>query len=402
MRLIASQTTMGSAFALFLAAALNAVPAPETRGVWIVRTALTSPQSIDAVVDRAHEAGLNSLFVQVRGRGDAFYASQLVSRSDLLAAQPASFDPLARAIARADRYGMKVHAWVNVLLAGSFGRAVGTEHIVSQHPEWLMVPRSVARQAMDGPPSAIPALVRRAGRGRGDVEGYFLSPSAPGVAAHLEAVVRELMRTYPVDGVHFDFIRYPNADFDYSRVALEGFTRQRQGSRELLAIAGGAPVEWAEYRRAVLTNLTIRLSEAAREERPGIVVSAAVVPDPGVATVEKFQAWPAWIQDGILDALCPMIYTESPSLYRHQAEVARSIVPSARALWAGIGSWRISPQETVDRVWDARAAGASGIIVFSHVALLNPGAVPRLRDGAFASGALDPRSGSVATGGRER
>ncbi len=104
MPLIASQTTMSSALALFLAAALGAAPAPETRGVWIVRTALTSPESVDAIVDRAHEAGLNSLFVQVRGRGDAFYTSRLVSRSDLLAAQPATFDPLARAIARADRY----------------------------------------------------------------------------------------------------------------------------------------------------------------------------------------------------------------------------------------------------------------------------------------------------------
>ena len=80
---------------LALASSLQAEP-PEMRGVWVVRTALATPESADAVVDDAARAGLNALFVQVRGRGDALYRSAIAPRSEVLRAQPPDFDPLAR------------------------------------------------------------------------------------------------------------------------------------------------------------------------------------------------------------------------------------------------------------------------------------------------------------------
>src|SRR5512139_1523977 len=84
------------------AVAASAVPPTgELRGLWVVRTALVSPQAVDQAVDDAAEAGFNALFVQVRGRGDAFYRSSLVPRSTLLERQPRHFDPLARLLARA-------------------------------------------------------------------------------------------------------------------------------------------------------------------------------------------------------------------------------------------------------------------------------------------------------------
>ena len=128
---------------LALASTLQADP-PEMRGVWVVRTALASPESADAVVDDAARAGLNALFVQVRGRGDALYRSAIVPRSEVLRGQPADFDPLARILARARARGLQVHAWINVLLAGGFGVPLPAGHVAAVHPEWLMVPRSAA------------------------------------------------------------------------------------------------------------------------------------------------------------------------------------------------------------------------------------------------------------------
>src|SRR5512144_741243 len=89
---------------------------PELRGLWVVRTALVSPEAVDRVVDDAAEAGFNALFVQVRGRGDAFYESAIVPRSVLLEHQPRAFDPFARLLERARQRQLQVHAWVNVLL----------------------------------------------------------------------------------------------------------------------------------------------------------------------------------------------------------------------------------------------------------------------------------------------
>ena len=65
----------------------------EMRGLWVVRTGLTSPESVDRAVDDAARAGFNALFVQVRGRGDAFYSSRLVPRSDLLRGRPPTSIP---------------------------------------------------------------------------------------------------------------------------------------------------------------------------------------------------------------------------------------------------------------------------------------------------------------------
>lgn len=66
----------------------NMQPLNEVRGLWVVRTSITSPEKIANVVDTARRYGFNALFVQVRGRGDAYYQSTLEPRSDELAKEP--------------------------------------------------------------------------------------------------------------------------------------------------------------------------------------------------------------------------------------------------------------------------------------------------------------------------
>ena len=356
------------------------------RGLWVVRTALVSPEAVDTVVDQAKSAGFNALFVQVRGRGDAFYRSRLVPRSLLLEKQPASFDPLDRLLGRARSRGLQVHAWVNVLLVAGFVGPLPPGHVATLHPEWLMVPREAASAVLTAPRGAWRDLIRD---NAGDIEGYFLSPSAPGVPAHLEQVVRELLRAYPVDGLHLDFIRYPGLDQDYSLAALEGFrTPSSKGGvfriAELLAAPANHAEEWGEYLRHSLTELTDRLGRAARVERRGIVVSAAVVPDEAQAVYERYQDWPAWMAGGLLDAVCPMAYTPDPTLFRQQIGQARARLGAGKTVWAGVGAYRLPPAAMVDRILAAREAGAAGVVLFSHESL-DLEALARLRTDAFVS-----------------
>ena len=278
---------------LALASTVQADPG-EMRGVWVVRTALASPESVDAVVDDAARAGLNALFVQVRGRGDALYRSAIVPRSEVLQAQPADFDPLARVLSRARARGLQVHAWINVLLAGGFAVPLPAGHVAALHPEWLMVPRSAAARALEARPAELLALIEA--RRDPDAEGLYLSPSVPEAAAHLEAVVRELVGAYAVDGLHLDFIRYPARDYDYSRAALTAF-RARRGRGWLLDAPEADPAGWAAHRGAALEALVGRLARTARAARPSIVISAAVVPE-AAAMRDKGQAWPGWVRKG--------------------------------------------------------------------------------------------------------
>ena len=67
----------------------------DVRGLWVLRTSLTSAKSITAMVSAAKAGGFNTLLVQVRGRGEAFYTSAVEPPASELDAQPASFDPLA-------------------------------------------------------------------------------------------------------------------------------------------------------------------------------------------------------------------------------------------------------------------------------------------------------------------
>jgi uncharacterized lipoprotein YddW (UPF0748 family) len=367
---------------LFAGAAFPAQrPLRELRGLWVVRTALVSPAEVDRVVDEATEAGFNALFVQVRGRGDAFYESRLVSRSLLLAQQPASFDPFARLLDRARTRGLEVHAWVNVLLTAHFGQPLPEGHVLRQHPDWVMVPRASAAAAINAPPASLARLANQA-RGDADVEGQYLSPSAPGVPEHLEAVVREVVRSYPVDGLHLDFIRYPNPDYDYSPSALEAFRRLR-GEGDLLGGPARSPSAWDDYRRSTVTVLASRLSGAARSERPGLVVSAAVAPDEAQAVSQRFQAWPRWLAEGLLDAVIPMAYTPDSRIFTAQVQQARAFVADGQRLWAGIGAYRLDLPGIVEKIQLAREAGATGVVLFSHESLASTD-LRRLREAAFA------------------
>jgi uncharacterized lipoprotein YddW (UPF0748 family) len=370
--------------------------AAEMRGLWVVRTALTSPASVDRVVDEAQRAGFNALFVQVRGRGDAFYRSALVPRSDLLAGQPPAFDPLARLIERARARGLQVHAWMNMLLCAGFGRILSGHHAAALHPEWIMVPRAAAAAALAAEGESLLRLVARASSP--DAEGLYLSPSVPEVGEHLEAVVREVLKGYAVDGLHLDFIRYPGPEYDYSRAALDGFAARMGRGLDRLDAPEWAPSEWADYRRDVLTALVDRLSRAARAERPGLVVSAAVAADEVQAAAMKYQSWPEWMSRGSLDAVCPMAYTADSRIFQGQIRDARERVGS-RSLWAGVGAYRLDVDGVIEKVRLARAAGAAGVLIFSHESL-RPADLDRLRQGAFPlAPAAGRRETQATTGG---
>lgn len=408
-RIFASIRQMGSAAArrlallVLVAAVVPAVDgaAEELRGLWVVRTALVSPESVDRVVDDAVAGGVNALFVQVRGRGDAFYASRIVPRSVLLERQPTSFDPLARLMVRARARGLQVHAWVNVLLVAHFGQVRPAGHILDRHPNWIMVPKSQARATFDASPRQRLRMVESAARREGDVEGYYLSPSVPGVVDHLEAVVRELVASYKVDGLHFDFVRYPGPTFDHSRAALVDF-RRVHGTEALLAGPARNAAAWDSYRRRAVTALASRLADAARVERPGIVLSAAVAADEVQAVHQKYQNWPAWLQSGILSAVCPMAYTRDNGVFSNQVETALAHAGD-RAVWAGIGAYRLNLAGIVEKVRLARRAGAGGVVLFSHESLSRAD-WPRLRlqafPGAVKAAAFPSGSGASAGGSR--
>jgi uncharacterized lipoprotein YddW (UPF0748 family) len=403
---------LGAALALsllaparFLASTEPTVPG-QTRALWVTRNTLTSPAAIAQMVGEAGRAGFNTLLVQVRGRGDAYYTSTLEPRAAELLSQP-GFDPLATTLELAHAGGLKVHAWVSVnLVASARGLPNSREHVVYRAPDWLMVPRELAAEmrALDPrSPSYIGRLARWTRAHSETVEGLYTSPIHPGAAAHATAVIDELVRGYAVDGVHLDYARYPDETFDYSAPAVAAFKAEirpaltpaelrEADARETidpLAYPDLFPDRWTSFRRSRLTTLVMRIRSAVRAVRPDAIVSAAVVPDFQQAFASRLQDWRMWMDEGLLDVLCPMAYTTEPALFARQVSAAVDLA-AGRAVWAGIGAYRLSPADTLERITAARRLGVAGVILFSYDALVTPpntsGTLTELGRAAFGAG----------------
>jgi uncharacterized lipoprotein YddW (UPF0748 family) len=360
----------------------------EVRALWVQRGTLASAASIIAAVDAARDAGFNTLIVQVRGRGDAYYDSRHEPRPALLAKQPAAFDPLEVMVSRAHRAGLKVHAWVNVNLVSDAALPAARSHIVFVHPEWLMVPRPLAEDLARMNPRDPQYLHRLSeyARARSDrVEGIFLSPIHKGAADHVIAIVDDIASRYDVDGIHLDYIRFPNDEFDYSAKALDEFraeiTSRISGAerREYASRARGRPLfytemfpqGWQEFRRSRLTALLTNIRSVVKARRPRAMLTAAVFPDAHDAANRRFQNWAGWLETGLLDAICPMAYTTDPAIFRTQiANVEQLAGP--HPVWAGIGAYQLSPSATVENIRAARQLGAEGIVLFSYDNLDTP------------------------------
>jgi uncharacterized lipoprotein YddW (UPF0748 family) len=98
------------------------------------------------------------------------------------------------------------------------------------------------------------------------------------------------------------------------------------------------------------------------------MVTAAVFPDPQEAFDQRLQDWRAWLGAHLVDAVAPMAYTQEPSIFAEQIAAARDVA-GGRAIWAGIGAYRLTPQQTIENIQTARRLGAAGVVLFSYDSL---------------------------------
>jgi uncharacterized lipoprotein YddW (UPF0748 family) len=302
---------------------------------------------------------------------------------------------------------MAVHAWVNThLVWGPTELPESAQHLVNANPDWLAVPRALGRELAGVDPTDpeyVDALVRYARERPGTVEGVFSSPSHPAVKDRVHAVWVDIAERYDVDGIHFDYIRFPSADFDYSIGALERFrvwVLPRLGEElfqrldaasasNIYAFVDALPERWADFRREQITDLVGRIYRDVKALRPRLLVSAAVVADAEVAYASRFQDWRGWLRDGILDIAVPMAYTPDSARFEALIRTAREAAGDRQRVWAGIGAYLNTAEGTVDLIDVARVEDAGGVILFSY-------------DWAVGEGRGDPSNPFLQRVGRAR
>ncbi len=357
------ETTQRSTMTSPLSGTAN-VTRGEIRAMWVVRDSMTSPQKIRNTVALAKKHRFNTLFVQVRGRGDAFYDSRFEPRSEELAGQPLDFDPLATVVTEGHKAGLEVHAWMNTFLVWHKARLpYSSQHVVNQHRDWLVQDRS-------GNASLTP---------KPDCEGAFLDPALPSVREFTKNVFLDVATRYDVDGIHFDYVRLPSERFSFSRASLLAFRAwmipqisqndidfadsKARGNR--LAWFYLYPKQWKTWRQSVVTETIKEIAQAAHQAKPQIIVSAAVFPNYDVATIDKGQAWRDWLQQGIIDAACPMSYNRSSELVGRQIRDAVAF-SGGRPIIGGVGAWQMPAASAIAKGKLYRSLGAGGINFFSY------------------------------------
>lgn len=337
------------------------------RGVWVVRESMTSPAEIDAALEFAQESGFNHVFLQVRGRGDAYYQSLLVHKSDRIRTR--NFDPLAYAIERGHALGLNIHAWVTTYLLWSARRPPDTPtHIYNLHPEWLDV--NAAGMAHRDINLAAPR--------DGKFEGIYLSPTHPEVNNYLQAVFTELILNYNIDGLHLDYSRYFDFNYGFNEEGLSVFMRRydfdpRDLSKQATGMLKSANWErqkstWDQYRRDKITELVKSLHAIITLSGKEVILTAAVKPEINRAENIYFQDWVAWLEEGIIDYVLPMNYSPQTERYTERAAKIAEILPDhlLDRVIMGVAAYNQTAQAVAEKVIMARRYGYTSFCIFSY------------------------------------
>ena len=185
--------------------------------------------------------------------------------------------------------------------------------------------------------------------------------------------------------MHLDYLRFPSEAFDYGPAALEQFKLEIQSTvsapersaavtrerLDALAYPNLFPNRWEAFGRSRLTSLLMRIRSAVKAARPGIVVSAAVVPDAQQAFDQRLQDWRTWLDESLIDVVCPMAYTSDAAVFQQQVAAAKAYTGD-RPVWAGIGAYRLSATQTLEHIAAAQRLGTAGVILFLYDALVAP------------------------------
>jgi uncharacterized lipoprotein YddW (UPF0748 family) len=293
--------------ALIVAAAYAAVSAAGStplRAYWISPSGMTSPANIQRAIASAASGGFDAVIAPLA----------LGARSDA-----DSFDAGAELLRQARERGLAAHLSVVVNAAVPVGELPASrDHVIYQHPEWLMVPRQLAPEMLkiDMRSPAYLGQIARWTRAHADrVDGLYVSPLDPAAATHLVSVVTAAAGQYAVDGLYLEAVDFPGEDFDYSRRALDLFRarmrpslssteRARLDAVEAIdpfAYTEEFPEQWREFRESALTDVLERVRTALTAMGSTVSIAAAVGADADLSQLEHFQTWRTWLARGIVD-----------------------------------------------------------------------------------------------------
>ncbi len=334
--------------------------APEIRAVWCHSAFGVPGMTWDAAIKTLADNGMNAVFPNMLSGGRAYCKSKALPMDDSVATKG---DQLAECIAAGKKYGVQVHAWkVNWNLADC-------------SKEFLEKMRAEKRTQKDPQGKDI----------------NWLCPSNPLNFEMERDSMLDVVRNYDVDGIHFDYIRYPDAKGCYCDGCRECFEREynvkvKKWPADVLE--GDLKSKYLDFRRSNITRLVKAVSEEAHRLKPKIKVSAAVFIDCSEWRDSIGQDWCEWVEKGYLDMVCPMNYTEQADQFEGWVMKQLAVIRHAVLFCPGIGVIQgeraLTACQTVDQINAARRQESDGFILFNYDSTVANNILPGLHAGVTA------------------
>jgi len=332
-------------------------PKHEIRAVWLTTIfgldwpshTISSEYDIESqqkelldILDSLKEANFNTVFVQTRLRGDVIYNSRIEPVSNVFTGQYGvlpGYDPLQFVIDECHKRGMECHAFFVTFPVGSekVVREQGDASVVHRHPELCLFHN----------------------------KEWYLDPGLPETADYVLSLVKEVVENYDIDGIQFDYIRYPeNAQTFPDRQSYNKY---------------GKGQNLANWRRENINRFVSQIHDWVKKNKPWVQVSSSPLgkysripqnPNAGWTAYEDvYQDPKAWLQAGKQDMIVPMMYYRQNDFYpfvnnwKEQTNHRNYVVGlGAYRLNMNEGNWNLS--ELKDQMNYARRQGVDGLAFF--------------------------------------
>ena len=314
-------------------------PKHEVRAAWVTavygldwqRTRATTPEAVRRqqaeltdILDRLKAAHFNTVLFQTRTRGDVLYRSDIEPFNAILTGEPGGdpgYDPLAFAVEECHKRGMECHAWMVAIPLGNRKHvaSLGKESVTKKHPDLCV-------------------LYKRS---------YYLNPGHPQAKEYLMSLVREVVERYDIDGVHFDYLRYPTRPLRFP----DRYDFRKYGQGRTLD----------QWRRDNLTEIVRYLYAGVKSLKPWVKVSTCPVGKYRDTSRYSSKGWNAfhsvyqdvqgWLGEGIQDQIYPMTYFQGNNFYPFVLDWKEQ--SNGRQVIPGLGIYFLDPAEgdwTVDEV----------------------------------------------------
>jgi uncharacterized lipoprotein YddW (UPF0748 family) len=244
-------------------------------------------------------------------------------------------------------------------------------------------------------PESFVAVMRKAGRLQVTDTGKeleWLCPSHPdNVALELKAI-SEVANRYPVNGIHLDYVRYPDDNACFCTGCRRRFGQwlgEKIPDWPKSAQSGNLRGKYNAWRSEQITAFVRAVHDLARKAgvttSKRVVISAAVYPEYPGCVNSIGQDWGRWLKEDLVDFVCPMDYTVNNGAFKNLVQRQLALPNAGRRVMPGLGvtamESQLTPDQVIEQIRQTREAGAGGFILFDLNRTLEKDVLPVLRIG---------------------